>query len=138
MREIANNLIEPQTSSVRITLEVSQRTDTKNLPVSVHVLSPLSWSTDGTWNEYILVPKDPLEWTPNIQITGAREDLDRLNVQDVQAYIVLTDEDKKPIDSYLESKIIVHLPEGLKLNLTGEMPSVQFRLEKRSKPVGTP
>ena len=48
---------------------------------------------------------------------------------DVQAYLVLTDDDKKPV-SWWSRQVEVRLPQKLNLSLLGAPPTVTFKLEK--------
>lgn len=128
---IAGISVEPAEKSRKLTIEISQRTDSRRIPVTVHVLEPASWAENGTWQEYILLRKDPLEWRKQITISGAKKDLDRLRAEAVQAYIVLTDDDKKPVASWLNRQVQIRFPADLKVELLGERPTVQFKLEKR-------
>jgi len=133
---VAGIPVEPAEKSRKLTIEISQRTDSRRIPITVHVLGPASWAENGTWQEYILLRKDPLEWRKQITISGAKKDLDRLRAEAVQAYIVLTDDDKKPVASWLNRQVQIRFPADLKVEILGERPAVQFKLEKR--PPATP
>ena len=89
-----------------------------------------SWLEDGTWRQYVLKRQNPAEWRAKIQVSGTRKDLDQLKGGAVQAYNLLTDDDKKPIESWLTRQVVVHLPRELNLSLLGTRPSVSFKLEK--------
>ncbi len=129
---IKNVPVDPQTDTVTATVRVSQPTDTLTVTVTVGVVSPPTWSeTGGTWDEYILKRKDPHQWRKEITISGPRTDLVRLSPEDVRAYITLTENDKKPLASWLSRKVNIRLPEGLNLKVLSEAPTVNFRLEKR-------
>ena len=54
----------------------------------------------------------------------------------MQAFVVLTEDDKKPVESWLIRQIEVRLPRRLSLSLVGTNPSVSFKLEKA--PAATP
>jgi len=123
--------LDPQTVSV--TLTVSQRTDSRTISVDVGVVSPADWPADAVWADYRFVPKDPLDWRVEIAVTGAKKDLDQLQGEDVAAFIELTDDDKRPVESWLERAVQVRFPPGMQLQLVGEPPTVQFKLEQRAE-----
>ncbi|MDY6913742.1 MAG: hypothetical protein SVT52_04715 [Planctomycetota bacterium] len=129
---IAGVAVEPETKTVQVAVRISQRIDTKSLRVAVGVVTPAGWGEDGTWAEYALVRKDPLEWRPQITVRGTKKDLDQLRPEDIQAHVVLGDEDKKPVASWLERKVVIRFREQLKLELVGGNPTVKFKLQKRS------
>ncbi len=119
--------------SVDVTVTVAQHTSTRTFKVAVRVLTPATWS-DDTWTQYNLVQKDPTEWFREIQVTGPSQDLDQLKAktESIQAYIVLTDDDKKPVASWLTRDVTVRFPEGLGVQMSGaEKPTVMFKLERR-------
>jgi len=132
---IADVPVEPQRPSVTVKLTISQRTLPKTLTVTVRVLIPPSWAEDETWNRYELLGKDgSLEWRKEITVSGPKEDLDKLEAKDIDAYIELIDEDKAPV-SWLTRKVTIRFPPGLSVKLVGEPPSVNFKLIERPKPV---
>jgi len=127
--------IEPRT--VTVTVRIDQRTDTKQIAINVQTIAPSAWSEEnGTWQEYRLVKKDPLEWRKEIAVSGAKKDIERLRPEDVDAHIVLTEDDKAPIGSWQSRTVIVRFPPGMDLQLVGEAPVVHFKLEKRPAPGG--
>ncbi len=135
---IGNIPVEPRLEAVTATVRISQPTDTRTVTVTVSVTSPPTWSEPGgTWDEYLLKRKDPLQWRKEIKISGPRTDLERLSTEDIRAYITLNDDDKKPVASWLSRKVNIRLPEGLNLRVVDEAPTVSFRLEKR-QPSATP
>jgi hypothetical protein len=118
---------------VNVTLQIAQHTSTQSFKVAVRVLTPVTWS-DDTWLQYSLVQKDPAEWLRDISVTGSSQDLDQLKTrtQSIQAYIVLTDDDKKPVASWLTRDITVRFPEDLQAKLSGaEKLAVMFKLVER-------
>jgi len=125
---IAGMAVEPEHTSVSVTFQISQKIATRNITVSVRVLWP---SDDLTWKEYELKRKEPLEWRKQIQVTGSRKDLDQLDEKDVEAYVVLREDDKKPVASWLTRPVEIRFPQELQLKLLGEKPTVNFKLEKR-------
>ncbi|HNX26840.1 MAG TPA: hypothetical protein PKK48_05470 [Phycisphaerae bacterium] len=104
--------------------------ETKTVTVSVGLLTPAAWDTadDSTWKEYVLVQQTPAQWRPMIKISGAGKDLATTNIQ---AFIQLTEDDKKPIESWIERDVIVNFPPELNLQLASPAPKLKFRLEKR-------
>jgi len=121
-------------ASVTVTVTVSQQTDTRTVQVDVGVLEPTAWAVDDTWQQYVLTRKDPLAWRVEITVTGAKKDLDQLRPEDIQAYVALTDDDKRPVESWLDRTVQVRFAEGKQLRLVGQAPTVQFKLEKRTDP----
>jgi len=130
--------VELETEKVKVTIRIEQRTDEKQLRVAVQVLAPHTWTQDGTWSEYKLVMKDPLEWQPQITVRGARKDIDRLRAEDIDAHVALTEDDKTPVASWLTRPVVVNLPRGKELQLVGPRPNVNFKLEKRVAPPPAP
>jgi len=117
---------------VSVTLMIEQRTDRKAMTISIQKVEPSSWSDPGgTWEQYSLVKKDQLEWRKEITITGAKKDIERLRPEDVHAYVRLTEQDKAPVASWLTRAVEVHLPSGMDLQLVGDPPVVNFKLERR-------
>ncbi|HUS91508.1 MAG TPA: hypothetical protein VM695_06635 [Phycisphaerae bacterium] len=129
VRQIAGVPVEPDRPSVTVRVKIAQLTETEELTVPVQVISPTAWMEDGTWGRYALKRQNPLEWRAKVQVSGTRKDLDQLKVGDVQAYVMLTDDDKKPV-SWLTRQVEVRLPRGLDLKLLGPRPTVTFKLEK--------
>ena len=120
-------------NKVTVTFKVGQRTDSKIFTVAVAVQSPMYWLTDGTWSKYELKAKPGENWTRQITVTGKSEDLEKLTLEKIQAYIVLTDSDLKPIGSWLPGDVKVQFPPDLKVRLADEpVPPVSYRLEKRT------
>lgn len=120
--------------TVTVTFRVVQRTETITMAVPVGIHSPVEWTTNGTWSEYVLQKKDAdIPWRPEITISGARKDLERLSGEDVRAFIVLTEDDKEPVESWLQRAVEVRFPPELRLQLVGERPTVQFKLVRRGE-----
>jgi hypothetical protein len=133
IRRIGELPVEPDQPAVTVSVKIAQLTETQELVVPVQVVCPPSWSEDGTWREYTLSRRDRLEWRAKIQVSGTRKDLDQLKGGDVQAYVVLTDDDKKPV-SWLTRQVEVRMPDNLNLSLLGPKPTVTFKLEKAAPP----
>ncbi len=136
--QIAGVTVEPDSLSVMVSVKIVMLTETKEITVPVQVLQPPAWLEDDTWRQYSLSRKDPPEWLPALQISGPRVDLDKLNAEDVRAYIILTDDDKKPVESWLTRSVTVQLPTELNLRMFGTTPTVQFKLEKKASAGMTP
>ena len=122
--------IDPQ--SVEVTLTVSQQTDQRTITVNVRVISPPEWPTDGTWEQYELQRKDPLAWRTEITVVGAKTDLDQLRPEDVQAFVELTEDDKQPVESWLDRQVQVRFPPDAQLRLAGQAPALQFKMVRRN------
>jgi len=130
---IAGIPVELSVSVVTVTAKISQRTDIKTVTIDIGLLLPPAWVRDKTWQEYTLQQKDPLEWRREITVAGPKKDLDQLRTEDVRASVELTEDDKKPVESWLTRQVRIHLPPSLQLRLVGEAPTVQFKLVKRSE-----
>jgi len=137
VRVIGGVKVKPERETVTVTFTIAQRTEPRTVLVAVQLVTPPAWVSDGTWDEYELKRQDELAWRRQITVSGAKKDLDKLHPQDIHAYVVLTEDDKRPIDSWLERTVVIHLPEGLSLKLIGEPPSVKFKLAKRPVPGGS-
>lgn len=130
--QIAGIPVAPQRSNVDVKLQIENTSDTYTFGVNVRVLVWPTWQEkDNFWKEYQLVRADDLEWRPQITVTGSRQDLERLkaNEKDVIAFIMVTDEDRKPV-SWNKRSVTVHFPQDVNVQMT-KAPTVNFRLEKR-------
>jgi len=127
--------IEPEQGTVEVTVQISQPTDQKTITVTVGWLAPVTWPEE-IWKEYSFVRKDPLEWRKEIIVRGPKTDLQQLDEKSVEAYVVLREDDKKPV-SWLTRKVQIRFPPNLRLQVVGETPTVSFRLEPRTGPGGT-
>jgi hypothetical protein len=124
--------------TVTVSLQVVRRTAVASEAVSitVRIVTPAEWIETDLWAKFKLVRRDPIEWNTKINVTGPRKDIDILKTDKtkiVDAYIVLTDSDTEPIDSWSSRKVTLRFPSGLQIQLaSGQLePTVQFRLEKR-------
>lgn len=122
-------------TKVTVTFKVGQRTDSKTFNVTVAVQWPRSWLANETWSKYELQTRPGENWTRQITVTGNRIDLETLSPEKIQAYIVLTDNDLKPVSSWLPGEVKVHFPPDLNVRLAAEpVPPVSYRMEKRTAP----
>lgn len=130
---VAGERVSLVTETVNVTVKVAQHTDTKKLTVSVFILTPPGWAEDDTWEKYILVRKDKLEWRPTITLTGTKADLEKLEEvkKEVQAYIVLNEGHKKHIETWDTGEVQIRFPQGLRLKLVGEKLEVSFNMKAR-------
>ena len=122
--------VQLQDTSVEVTVTVGPRTDHETLTLAVQILNPRTWIEDGTWTQYRLVKKDPLEWQPQVVVSGARQQLDKLRAEDIQAHIILVEDDKTPVESWLQRPVTIQFPPGTDLHIVGDTPVVNFKLEK--------
>ncbi|KKL51894.1 hypothetical protein LCGC14_2290940, partial [marine sediment metagenome] len=126
-------------STVEANFTIAQRVAEKVFSVPVQVQTPKAWLIGDTWVQYKLLvrlPEDPLEWNPEIPVTGSRIDLEKLRPEDIRAYIVLPEGAKKPVESWLTAEVQVQLPAGLKVR-AGWTASVSYQLVKRSGAAGS-
>jgi len=137
LNSIAGIPVRLDTAEVFADIEVRRLTASKKIAISVRVVVPVSWTENGVWKEYQLKRKDPLQWRRDITVVGPREHIDKLKPVDVDAYIVLVEDDKKPV-SWSTRKVVLRFPPDLQIGLAEgqDEPTVQFRLEKRT--VATP
>jgi len=134
--EIATVPVTLQQASIEAPVTISQTTKTVSMTVSVRVLSPGDWEDI---RKFDLIQKDRAEWRPEVKITGATKDLAALQPKDVDAYIVLTDDDKNPVESWLLPRPVqVRFPPGLQVRLEGSPPTVTFKLQKRPEVSAAP
>jgi hypothetical protein len=126
--EIAGIPVKLDQSTIEVPVEITQRTDKKKLTVSVRVLALPDWEDA---RKYDLVRKDPLEWRPEITVSGARTDLDKLDAREVDAYVVLHEDDKKFMETWTTRTVQVRFPPGLQVQIDGPLPQVSFRLDTR-------
>ena len=99
--------VQPEKKSVTVSIVIRKLVETRQLPmlVPVRIVTPYTWLEDGTWDKYKLTREDPdTNWVPEIKVTGAPEVLDALRDQSdqIDAYILLKDADKKPTPSWLK------------------------------------
>jgi len=123
--------------TVVFTVEVRNPTETMDIPVSVQIIAPAAWAEPGntTWQQYELVRQAAADWRPTLKIVGMKKNL---LPENVRAYVVLTENDKKPVESWLEREVIVSFTPGMNLRLQGPAPKVKFRLAKRNNHVTPP
>jgi hypothetical protein len=127
--EIAGLPVHPVRDQVTFTVEIVNPEVQREMQVVVQVLAPSGWvgPDDPTWEQYVLVKNPAFDWRPKIKVIGAQKDMKSENIT---AYIELTDEDKKPVESWLERDVTIHFARDTTLKLLGAPPKVQFRLEK--------
>ncbi len=122
----------PEKHEVEVRVQIKTLTEQIALDVTVRVVEPVSWLSpaDNTWKEFQFVRQDPLEWRKQIQVTGPRQDLEKLKAreQEVTAFVTITDEDKKPT-SWTTRAVTVCFPPDLQVKLAPtESPTVQFKM----------
>ncbi len=112
-------------------VEIANPVSTAEIQVRVGLLTPWKWGSldDATWRDYVLVRSPDSNWRPVLEVSGSEK---YLKPENVRAYIVLAEEDKKPVESWLEREVTVSFPPGSGLQLLSPAPKVKFRLQKRS------
>ena len=129
---VAGVPVGPQRETVEVQVQVAELTKTRTLSVPVRVMAPASWSTDGTWDQYVLERKNASDWThKEIVVEGSTKDIDRLVPEAVDAYVVLTDNDKKPTESWWKGDVVVRFPAEMNVKLVSK-PTLDYRLAKRA------
>lgn len=128
--------VEPEVDTVKVEVQVQHALGTKTFNVTPRILTPPTWSDDSTWSEYKLTRKPNESWTKEITVQGAKTDVESLKPEDVEAYVVLREDDKKPVESWLTREVVIRFPPKLKVELAPtEKPVVSFKLEKRTPAV---
>ena len=135
--EIANMPVTLPHASIEVPVTISQVTDTISMTVTVRVLTmPGDWEDS---RKFDLIQKDKAEWRPEVRITGPTKELVALQPKDIDAYIVLADDDKKPVESWLPPHPVqVRFPPSMQVRLDGSPPTVTFKLQKRSESPTSP
>ena len=128
---------------MQVELQIGERTAEESIPVTIHVLMPRTWTEDGTWGKLTLIQQPATNWRPSITVRGPERMVEKLKQgpDQVRAYLVLTEADKKPIESWLPPRAIeIHLPALFqdKVEIVGDPPKVTFKLEPRVSAAPTP
>lgn len=125
--------VTPEPSRVKVALHVGELTQRKTFKTSVGVLMPTVWLEDDTWSKYRLVRKEPADWA-NLEVTvaGAKEALEKLRPEDIDAYITLKEDHKRNTpESWEFGKVTVRMSEGQNLRVDRVDPlTLEFRLER--------
>jgi len=117
---------------VDVTFTVGQQLGKpKEFTVTIRVQTPREWLTDDTWSQYKFEAQDPLVWTRKITVRGDRMDLEGLRPEEINAYIILTQDSKRQTEGWWPGKVHVQLPRGLKVQ-ADPVDDVGYRLVKRS------
>lgn len=123
--------VEPVTRYATVTYRIRSRVTTDSYKVTVRVLCPHGWANDGTWETYRLEANSDFWWQQEIEVRGPQEDLERLEARDIDAYIVLTEASKAPIESYQTLPVLFRFPPELDVSLVGPPPTVQVRMSQQ-------
>ncbi len=130
-----------KTHTVKVSFKVGRQIVTKKFNVPLAVQSPRAWLSDDTWTQYKLEIKGK-ELTQEIAVRGHRIDLEKLRAGGIRAYIVLTEDDKRALDSWLPGQVRVQLRQDRDLKAKHleviDPPKVEYRLVKRSKAPSPP
>jgi len=125
---------------VAVEFQIDRVTSSRQIQLNVRTLTPWVWGEekDTTWREYRLVISDPIERRPMVTVIGSPEALEQLqsrmqsNSNEVKAFIELTEDDTKPVESFIPRPVIVVFPADLDVKLDpNEKPTVKFKLEKQ-------
>ena len=134
---ISGVLVEPNQPFVEVTLRVVQATVERKLTVPVRIVTPPAWAEDDTWQRFVLKREDPLGWQKELVFRGPAKEIEKLSPEKVDAFVVLGEDDKKPIESWATHEVKVLLPPGIEL-VGGQKPSVELRLDPRPAGGTTP
>jgi len=132
--QIGNVPVELDKTAVTVEFQISHATETKSIKLYVDLLMPQAWGDDDTWEKYKLQKFDPVQWNPEVNVTGSPEALEQLlsRGKDIEAFIKLTDDDKTPVDSWITRGVIVLFPPDLNVELApGKHPEIKFKLVKQ-------
>jgi hypothetical protein len=125
--------VTPVPGSVTFRVQIVNPLASEEIPTAVQVLSPSAWGEPGdtTWQEYELIRDETGDsnWRPDLKIVGPRQNL---LPENVTAYIQLTEDDKKPVGSWLGQDVKVVFKPGTDLQLQGPPPTVRYKMQKRS------
>jgi len=134
--------LEPPKVIATFTIIAGQRIRRREFVVPIRIQSPKQWLTDGTWDQYQFEEKPPPLTTVRIEVGGPQIQLDRLRPEDIDVFLTLTNEHKKPLGSWLSGQLQVEIrkvrdvdPSVLKV--VGPLPEIQFKLV-RTTPTPTP
>lgn len=125
--------VDPDPDSVQVEVQVQEMVQTRLFKITPRILLPVNWTEDETWSEYRLVrsPTDKT-WTREITVRGPKADIDGLKPEDIDAYVMLGEDDKKPVASFPPREVTVRFPPNVNVEIVGEKPTVSFKLEKRN------
>ncbi len=125
--------VTPVPPSVSFRAQIVNPLASEDIPTTVQVLCPSTWGEPGdtTWQEYELIRDETgdSDWRPDLKIIGPRQNL---LPENVTAYIQLTEDDKKPVGSWLVQDVKVVFKPGTELQLQGPAPTVRYKMQKRS------
>lgn len=132
--------VAPEAKSVTATIAIRQRAAVKSFTVTVRALMPPVWAAaDNTaWQDLVLEGKNgSSEWLKTINVSGSTTDLEKLKPEDIVAFFVLREQHKNRSETFDQEKVLFTFPEGLALQVENPVPTVEFRLRKRTE-VPTP
>ena len=122
--------------TVKVTFKILQQTDNRPFTVNVQPKAPPAWLSTNVLSKYKLELKPGETWSREIKVSGNPIDLQKLRAEDIQAYIVLKDDDYlTPLASWLPGKVRVHFHEGLGVSLAdGAIAPVMYKFVERKPP----
>jgi len=117
---------------VSVSFEVKNQPETKTFEVTVTRNEPPNWDAEGVWSTLKLVRReaDPT-WTYTITVAGTNRDLQRLQPEDIRAFITLTDADRTNTEQWIKRDVMVYFPPDSKVRLADRAPSIEFKLTPR-------
>ncbi len=124
--------VDPNAPTVDVAYTIRTRARTKDVKITVRLLTPHTWAQNDTWQEFRLEAKDDFWWQKDIVLSGSQEDLERLSPRDIDAYVVLNESHKVPVETYYLLPVHIRLPADMDVRLVGTAPSVQIRLARRT------
>ncbi len=130
-----------EAKSVIATIAIGQRAAVKSFTVTVRALVPPVWAAaDNAGSlDFVLEGKNgSSEWLKTINVSGSTTDLEKLKPEDIIAFFVLREQHKSHSGTFDQEKVNFSFPEGLALQVETPVPTVEFRLRKRTEVSPTP
>jgi hypothetical protein len=119
-------------SVVAVSFQVKSQPETRTFEVAVRRNEPSTWEAQGVWSTLELVRREAEPtWTYSITVAGAARDLQRLNREDIRAFIELTDADRDNTDQWIKREVMVYFPPDSKVRLADRAPTIEFKLTPR-------
>jgi hypothetical protein len=124
--------------AVMATFTVSEQVGKKEFVVPVRIQMPWAWTADDSWSKYKIETKPGETRTRTIVVSGSPIDLEQLSAGTIRAYIVVTEQDKRPLESWSPGEVRVQFPDPRKFRLAEPVPPVNYRLVKLAETAAAP
>ena len=129
----------PDTVTATFTVAAGQRLGKKTLTVPIGILIPKRWIAEGTWSQYQFDEKPPRLATVRIRVSGPQIELDKLQPEDIDVYLVIEDNDRRLMKSWIQRTVRVEFRKDRDIDVSvlkveGPLPQIEFRLTRRATP----